>query len=319
MTPLISVVIPAYNHERYIAACINSIISQSYENIELIVVNDGSKDGTASVIQGLANRCEKRFARFVFIDKENEGVNKTLNKGLSLVKGKYVFMCSSDDMAPPNAIASLFSTISESAGYGFAVGNCLIMDDDNTHCFWDKKRNNVYERSKARYLSFSDFLMKTTPQVDFFSEDFGSYRSLLEKNYIPNGFLIEMDLLRKVGFYNEKAPLEDYALMLSLAKFTKFKYCGDDVYYYRWHDENTIKKASDRLDIPTKLKILSQEIDYVCTHGMDELKPMINEYYGLTQGKNLINIPGLFRCDKYKYNGQKRFKFVLLGITFWSK
>ncbi len=90
--PLVSVIIPAYNHENYVQECINSIIEQTYKNIELIIVDDGSKDSTWNKIQEMKAVCEKRFVRVHFETKENEGTCKTLNKLLSLAKGEFIYL-----------------------------------------------------------------------------------------------------------------------------------------------------------------------------------------------------------------------------------
>ena len=71
--PLVSVLIPAYNHEKYVQDAIKSIMEQTYQNIELIVIDDGSKDSTWQKIQDMKSECEKRFTRVHFETKQNEG------------------------------------------------------------------------------------------------------------------------------------------------------------------------------------------------------------------------------------------------------
>ena len=120
---LISIVIPAYNHEKYIEECIESIISQTYKNIELIIINDGSTDLTAEKIQSKAKDCKRRFKKFIFIDKENEGVSKTLNKGCLKSKGKFIVFCASDDSFTHDAIKTMHDFLKSNPEYVLAVGN----------------------------------------------------------------------------------------------------------------------------------------------------------------------------------------------------
>ncbi len=82
---LVSVTISAYNHERYIEECIRSIIAQTYENIELLVIDDGSTDRTFEILQSLKPECEKRFVRVVFETQKNQGTKITGNKFLSVI------------------------------------------------------------------------------------------------------------------------------------------------------------------------------------------------------------------------------------------
>lgn len=83
--PLVSVVIPCYNHENYVQECIKSAIEQDYENIELIIIDDGSKDESVNKIQELVPGCEKRFCRFEFRTRPNKGLCKTLNEALARI------------------------------------------------------------------------------------------------------------------------------------------------------------------------------------------------------------------------------------------
>ena len=108
-SPLVSVIIPAYNVERYIETAIRSVLNQDYGNIELIVVDDGSTDGTRSVIEGTCgNACNCRL-----IHTANNGVSAARNIALDACKGDYVLFLDSDDYLPKNAISILLSTMEE--------------------------------------------------------------------------------------------------------------------------------------------------------------------------------------------------------------
>ena len=95
---LVSVIIPAYNHEKYVQETIKSIINQTYQNIELIVIDDGSKDFTWQKILEMKDECERRFEKVHFETKQNEGTCKTLNKLLSCAQGDFIDLIASDDL-----------------------------------------------------------------------------------------------------------------------------------------------------------------------------------------------------------------------------
>ena len=95
---LVSVVIPCYNHARYVKECIKSVIDQDFKNIELIIIDDGSKDASVQVIEEMRGACEARFARFEFIHRENKGVCNTLNQALEWCQGEYYAALASDDV-----------------------------------------------------------------------------------------------------------------------------------------------------------------------------------------------------------------------------
>lgn len=84
--PQVSVIIPAYNAEKYIEECVLSVLGQSYQNLEVIVVNDGSSDSTLSILLNM----QKRFPSMAVFSKDNEGVSAARNFGISKAHGKYV-------------------------------------------------------------------------------------------------------------------------------------------------------------------------------------------------------------------------------------
>ena len=96
----VSIIVPTYNNERYIRKCLDSLIAQSYSNIEIIVINDGSCDGTKSIIEEFVLKDH----RIIFIDKENEGVSIARNIGISKATGYYLTFVDGDDYVGDNYI-----------------------------------------------------------------------------------------------------------------------------------------------------------------------------------------------------------------------
>ena len=90
--PVVSVVIPAYNHENFIGPAIDSVLGQSFEDFELIVIDDGSTDNTGTIVQNYTD------SRLTYFYQENQDAFNTINRGLSLARGRYVSILNSDDI-----------------------------------------------------------------------------------------------------------------------------------------------------------------------------------------------------------------------------
>ena len=105
-TPLVSIIIPAYNHEPFIEGAVRSALAQDYPNLELLVLDDGSKDNTYARLQQLRPACEKRFARVVFATQPNAGTAVTMSRLVAQCRGKYISACASDDEYLPACIST---------------------------------------------------------------------------------------------------------------------------------------------------------------------------------------------------------------------
>lgn len=110
MSDLISIVVPSYNVEDYIDKCIDSICHQDYENIEIILVDDGATDGTG----GKCDEWALRDKRVVVIHQENQGLSGARNAGIRAAKGKYISFIDSDDMIAPDYVSTLYDCIVKS-------------------------------------------------------------------------------------------------------------------------------------------------------------------------------------------------------------
>lgn len=255
--PLVSVVIPAYNHEKYIKETINGIINQTYQNIELIVLDDGSKDNTVQEAEKLHAACEKRFARFYLATKPNEGTSKTLGRLIAEAKGKYIYLNASDDIAKPEAIAKLADFLERNPDYVLAVGDNEFIDKNSQLVGWDENGQET-SIANAKFKTFGKYLQKNRKDIDFASVQFGSYYSLIRGNYIPNGFLFRADAVKDIIFTPE-APLEDLYIHLQLSKRGKMKYFDEPLFMYRQHATNTIKNTERMLEITRKTMLYERK------------------------------------------------------------
>ncbi len=105
LNPLISVIVPVYNTEEYLPTSIHSILTQTYSNIEIIAVNDGSSDSSSKILKKYA----KHDQRMVVIDKNNTGASDSRNKAIEIMRGKFVMFVDSDDIIEPEIIQRLYS------------------------------------------------------------------------------------------------------------------------------------------------------------------------------------------------------------------
>ena len=105
----VSIVIPVYNAEKYLEECLNSIVNQTYRNIEIILINDGSKDNSFSICQ----RYAQNDSRIKLINQENSGVSKTRNRGIDEATGKYILFVDSDDFCEHDMVKVAVDNVKE--------------------------------------------------------------------------------------------------------------------------------------------------------------------------------------------------------------
>lgn len=273
---LVSVTISAYNHERYIKECIRSIIAQTYENIELLVIDDGSKDRTFEILQSLKPECEKRFVRVVFETHTNRGMPKTSNILIEKARGTYIYGIASDDKAKPYAIERLHDFLSRNPDYVLAVGDNEMIDQDSNRIYWDNERNVVSAENAVCRTVGEDLGINDT-------DKFGRYETLLRANHVPNGYLIRRQAMIDCGKYDPDILLEDWYIHLQLIKIGKLKYIPEVLFSYRWHDSNTIKsEAIEKKRKEIYRQIYLHEKSYCFSNGYKKLwKKMWSKQFGL--------------------------------------
>lgn len=186
--PLISVIMPAYNADRYIAEAVDSVRMQTYKNWELLVLDDGSADQSCQIVQALA----KEDSRIRLIKNEkNMGVARTRNRGFDLCKGSYVALLDADDLWHPTKLEKQLALL-EQTGAQLAYSSYAIVNSQGqkvkgdylvpeTVTFRELLKENVIGCSAV--LLRSELLQKHRFQTDFFHEDYVLWLQLLQEGY----------------------------------------------------------------------------------------------------------------------------------------
>ena len=136
----VSVIIAAYNVEKFIEKCVCSFLKQTFKNIEIIVVNDGSSDNTREILENLA----KKDDRIVLLNKSNEGLSYARKDGLLKARGKYLIFFDGDDWIEPNAIEDMYN-FAEKENLDYVITNFIKDDNKNQEIIIDYKNNQNIE------------------------------------------------------------------------------------------------------------------------------------------------------------------------------
>lgn len=221
--PLVSVIIASYNHERYVAQSIESVLRQTYKNIELIVIDDGSKDSSADVIQKL-----QKTHGFVFEVQENMGLAKTLNKAISMSQGEYIIPFGSDDIMMLDRLEKQVAYMQANSDVGICGGNILTIDETQTVV----AKQDIYPERK---LVFDDIYLKQIKGVP-----------------APTMMLLRKALIEAGGF-NPEIRLEDLYIEFKITALGyKIGMLNDVLAYYRIHADNTYNNLNVMLEAVLK-------------------------------------------------------------------
>lgn len=146
MMEKVSVIIPIYNAEKFLSLCLESIINQTYKNLEIVLVNDGSLDNSIEICRQYAERDN----RIKIIDDKNRGVSYARNKGIEKATGQYILFIDSDDIVKKNYIDILVKKINKNTNLDMAV---CAYEEVNLNC--NKKKNYNIDNSKIALLTGS--------------------------------------------------------------------------------------------------------------------------------------------------------------------
>lgn len=143
---MISIIIPVYNVEKYLKRCVASVINQSYTDIEIILVDDGSPDNSPELCDEIA----QTDSRVVVIHKENGGLSSARNAGLDIAKGDYVFFIDSDDWLSSNTVLENFYKTAVKNNSSFVFG---LLNSATENTIFPIRINNRYKKDDLFFLS----------------------------------------------------------------------------------------------------------------------------------------------------------------------
>ena len=222
MDDKISVVIPAYNVEKYLDKCVQSVVEQTYKNLEIIIVNDGSTDSTESICEEWTNKDD----RIIYINQTNKGLSGARNSGIDIATGKYIVFIDSDDWVSNDMVEKLYSNV---ILYNANIAIC-------NRWYYFEKNGNQKLRFQNNHsiveMSTSEALKKLMCFSDF---DMSAWCKLYD-----------IKLFKDIRFPEGKY-CEDYYIMYKLFSLSdKIVYNSEPLYYYLQR-EGSISKKKDLL------------------------------------------------------------------------
>ena len=267
--PLVSVIVPAYNHEKYIIDCIKSVINQTYSNIQIIVINDGSTDSTERVIKEFINSTNSDIN---FISKRNEGICKTLNKGLNLAKGKYISFLASDDMFAPQVIEKEVKFMENNKSIGLVYTDAYFI--------------NFNKITNKKYTDYKPIIKKCFKKG---IQNKNIYEVLLTDNIIlALSILIRKECFELLGPFDESIQFEDYDMWFRIAKEYPIGFIDEPLCYYRIHDMN-FSNQNLLMYLRTTIRILRKQFGQEPLKNKHIKKTIILFKFFCTLLKNRIN------------------------------
>jgi alpha-1,3-rhamnosyltransferase len=232
--PTVSVIIPAHNHEEYIEECLESVRTQDYPQLEVIVINDGSTDGTDRRVREILS---KDPSGFTYVSKTNEGLIKTLNQGFTESTGSYFCELASDDLLLAGSIRKRVDYLEAHPEVDVVFGDAYCIEHG-------RKTEKLLYGEREKYSSYRHTL-----------------RDLIEGNakiFFPSGMFRRKVLERLGGFDEDFRFSEDVAMWYHLALHARIASMNEPVMYYRRHSSNTSSSMPFKVGIRRE-KILALE------------------------------------------------------------
>ena len=188
---MVSIILPVFSAERFLPQCLDSILRQTYQNWELIAVDDGSKDGSMEILKSY----EKRDHRIHIISKENEGVSIARNIALEHAHGDYIYFVDSDDIVMPEGLMILVKAM-DSNKATFVKSDFLPIDEQGKQVFINKKQ--VIRRRYAGKVMDSEKFFKKILMKEYFLWTCLFRKEIIEKKHIQ--FIPHCRLMEDAAF-----------------------------------------------------------------------------------------------------------------------
>lgn len=283
--PLVSVIVPMYNHENYVERALESIVEQNYRPIEIIAIDDGSKDKTGEIAH--------RFLRVhmpsaIVLQRDNRGAAQTINQALGLARGDYVNVLNSDDFFSPHRLSRCVDTVLRT-GKEFVFTGVRFVDDCG---------ETAVEDDYIRGLRKTEREARALPTLGF----------ALMRNQLAistGNFFFSMPLARRVGSFQSYRYVHDWDYILRCLFFVEPYFADEQLYNYRFHGENSFKSLAHIAEYETSevmrnfLSSMTSRLPENARAPCPFFWPEIFEYY-IRQWNYHIYLPPRFRKELKK-------------------
>lgn len=221
--PKVSVIIPTYNFGRFVAAAVESALNQTFTDLEVIVVDDGSTDDTREVLRPFGERIS-------YLYQENQGVCAARNRGIREARGEFVAFLDSDDEWLPHKLARQVPVLEAAREVGLVHSNALIVDEEGeTRVAFEGVDEEVLSRGLARHLLFGNCVICPT-------------------------VVVRRRCLERVGPFDASLPgCEDWDMWHRIARVSEVAYIGEPLAKYRRHALSASEDADHMLEISLKV------------------------------------------------------------------
>ena len=305
MEDLISVIVPVYNREKYLHECIDSIINQTYKNLEIIFVDDGSTDNSLSILK----HYERLDKRIIVMTQNNLGICLSVKNALSLSKGKYILRVDSDDVNSLNRCEKQLKFLVEN---DYDVVGCYLKSFGNG--------SEVSKRGMERFVN--------KPIENYYDQN----KRIYEGSNIGGGYLFaKSDVLKKFSpFHKNYGLVEDvYLYILLHQNGCKIGILEEELYYYRVHNSNTSLSTNRKAVVEKYVevmfrflfrdKILKYENVVVVKNcrEIDLIKNCFSEFYPYLENVFYFDETNINQISNYDFNSDNT--LFLVGASFCKR
>ena len=306
---LASIVIPCYNHEKFIIDCLNSIISQKYSNIELIICDDASQDKSWEMINSYYPVLIQKLNHVIIMKNEkNQGITKTLNRMIKASSGDFIKVLASDDVLKTDCIDTFADEFAHNENIGVLICNGLVIEEDD-HDLAKKDYEKIYQN------------------VPFVYND-----KMLEQIYKDNiffapGAMIRKEIYTQCGLYDENIQVEDWEFWLRILSKTntEFGFVNKELVYYR-KSSNSMTSTMHNPTLEKRRIILHKsEISILkkygnCVSAETEAFQIINRIIGeqsFAYKNGYVNLLNLTKREFHEYKMWKKLSFSDLKVVIY--
>ena len=260
--PSVSIIIPVYNVEKYLAECLDSVVNQNFRDIEIIAVNDGSTDNSFNILKQYMGKDD----RITLIDKKNEGTGLARNAGIRMAKSRYLLLLDSDDYLAHNAVDILYNKMLET-DCNILIFNGLDFEDYSENRCWSK--NSYFDLDQNDEDIFATGL-------EWIEHTGGEIQQPGMKMYNRN-FILE----NNVEFSDTSAGEDNYFFYLCMIRAQRVGYIHYAGYYRRYRPgscitDKSIKNTQERIN---SFQYIASTLDLVSSRKYKNIIGKQHAYY----------------------------------------